>query len=209
MANTEPNITAENTAAHLTENTAERLAENTAVHLIAMAYSGTLDPSTYTNEDILNDVICLTDMVVRAMAPPEADYKWRPERAELLLEAEEIDDARHTELLAGSSLTPEEEERFNELADWVAEHDYGWAGDIYRLAAPAESGETRVAFFTQSGVAVCQYYDTNFLGGPFVDIIEAVQYVIATECEPSDWSFEEEFPERASLERWLSERVSD
>ena len=127
MAHTEPNITAENTAAHLTENTAERLAENTAVHLIAMAYSGTLDPSTYMNEDILNDVICLADMVVRAMVPPEADYEWRSERAELLLEAEEIDDARHTELLAGSSLTPEEEERFRELADWEAECDDGWA----------------------------------------------------------------------------------
>ena len=82
-------------------------------------------------------------------------------------------------------------------------------GDIYRLAAPAESGETRVAFLTWSGVGGAQYYDAHFLGRPFVDIIEAVQYVIATECEPSDWSFEEEFPERASLERWLSERVSD
>ena len=59
------------------------------------------------------------------------------------------------------------------------------------------------------GKAVCQSCSTNFLGGPFVDIIEAVQYVIATECEPSFWSFEKEFPERASLERWLSERVSD
>ena len=179
------------------------------MHLIAAAYSGAIDPSTYMNEDILNDVICLADMVVMAMAPPEADYEWRPERAELLLEAEDIDDARHTELLAGSPLTPEEEERFRELADGEAEHDYGWGGDIYRLAAPAESGETRVAFLTWSGVPSCQYYDANFLGGPFVDIIEAVQYVIATECEPSYWSFEKEFPERASLERWLSERASD
>ena len=50
------------------------------------------------------------------------------------------------------------------------------------------------------------YYDGHFLGGPFSDIIEAIQYVIDTQRELRIWSFEEDFPERLSLERWLSER---
>ena len=50
------------------------------------------------------------------------------------------------------------------------------------------------------------YYDGHFLGGPFPDIIEAIQYVIDTQRELRIWSFEEDFPERLSLERWLSER---